>query len=147
METTMIAGLIALTTAAAFAGAAFYVGFAEQPARLLLDERALLTQWKPSYARGFTMQASLAMISAAFGLLAGFQLHDWRWAVAAALILANWPYTLFVMMPTNKRIAAWPLDEAGAGSRALIVKWGKLHAVRTVLGLAATLGYLFLAAA
>jgi hypothetical protein len=147
METTMVAGLIALATAAAFAGAAFYVGFAEQPARLLLDERALLTEWKPSYARGFTMQASLAMISAAFGFLAGFQLHDWRWAVAATLILANWPYTLFVIMPTNKRIAAWPVDEAGAESRALIVKWGKLHAVRTVLGLAATVGYLLLAAA
>jgi Domain of unknown function (DUF1772) len=146
METTMLSGLIALTTAAAFAGAAFYVGFAEQPARLLLDERALLTQWKPSYARGFTMQASLAMISAAFGFLAGFQLHDWRWAVAAALILANWPYTLFMMLPTNKRIAAWPLDGAGAEARALVVKWGKLHAVRTVLGLAATVGYLLLAA-
>jgi hypothetical protein len=147
METTMVAGLIALTAAAAFAGAAFYVGFAEQPARLLLDERALLTQWKPSYARGFTMQASLAVISAACGFLASWQWHDWRWAVAAALILVNWPYTLFVMMPTNKRIAAWPVDEAGAWSRALIVKWGKLHAVRTVLGLAATVGYLLLAAA
>ena len=143
----MVAGLIALATAAAFAGAAFYVGFAEQPARLLLDERALLTEWKPSYASGFTMQASLVMISAACGFLAGFQLHDWRWAVAATLILANWPYTLFVMMPTNKRIAAWPVDEAGAESHALIVKWGKLHAVRTLLGLAATVGYLLLAAA
>ena len=143
----MLSGLIALTAAAAFAGAAFYVGFAEQPARLLLDERALLTQWKPSYARGFMMQASLAVISAAFGFLAAFQLHDWRWAVPAALILANWPYTLFVMLPTNKRIAAWPVDAAGAGSRALIVKWGTLHALRTALGLAATVGYLLLAAA
>jgi len=143
----MIAGLIALAAAAAFAGAAFYVGFAEQPARLLLDERALLTQWKPSYKRGFIMQASLAVISAAFGFLAGFQLHDWRWAVAAVVILANWPYTLFVMLPTNKKIAAWPVDQAGAESRALIVKWGTMHAVRTVLGVAAAVGYLLLAAA
>jgi hypothetical protein len=142
----MIAGLIALTMTAAFAGAAFYVGFAEQPARLLLDDRALLAQWKPSYAHGFIMQASLAVIAAAFGFLAGFQLHDWRWAIAAALILANWPYTLFVMMPTNKRIGDWPVDAASAESRALIVKWGKLHAGRTALGLAATVGYLVLAA-
>jgi Domain of unknown function (DUF1772) len=143
----MVAGLIALAAAAAFAGAAFYVGFAEQPARLLLDEKALLTQWKPSYARGFIMQASLAVISAAFGFLASWQLHDWRWAVAAVVILANWPYTLLVMLPTNKKIAAWPAESASTQSRALIVKWGTMHALRTALGLAATLGYVVLAAA
>lgn len=142
----MIAGLIALATAAAFAGAAFYVGFAEQPARLMLDDQALLTQWKPSYARGFAMQASLAVISAGLGFIASWQLGDWRWAVAAALILANWPYTLFVMLPTNKRIDAWPIETASSDSRALIVTWGKLHAVRTALGLAATAGFLVLAA-
>ena len=142
----MIAGLVALTLAAAFAGAAFYVGFAEQPARLRLDDRALLQQWKPSYARGFAMQATLAVISAAFGFLAGWQLRDWRWALAAALMLANWPYTLFVMMPTNKQIGAWPIDAACSELRALIVKWGQMHAVRTGLGLAATAAYLALAA-
>jgi hypothetical protein len=142
----VVAGLIALTVAAAFAGGAFYVGFAEQPARLLLDDQALLRQWKPSYARGYTMQASLAVISAAFGLLASWQLHDWRWALAAALILANWPYTLLVMMPTNKQIGAWPIENASAQSRAVIIKWGKLHAVRTALGIASAAGYLVLAA-
>jgi hypothetical protein len=142
----MISGLVALTVAAAFAGAAFYVGFAEQPARLRLDDRALLQQWKPSYARGFAMQATLAVISAVFGFLASWQLRDWRWALAAMLILANWPYTLFVMMPTNKRIGAWPIESADRESRALIARWGAMHAVRTALGVAATATYLALAA-
>jgi len=141
----MVAGLVALTLAAAFAGAAFYVGFAEQPARLQLDDQSLLKQWKPSYARGFAMQASLAVISAACGFLASWQLGDWRWALAAALILANWPYTLLVMLPTNKRIDGWAAEDANAQSRALVVQWGKLHAVRTALGIAATAGYLVLA--
>jgi cytochrome P450 len=142
----MIAGLVALTVAAAFASAAFYVGFAEQPARLRLDDRALLQQWKPSYARGFAMQATLAVISAVFGFLASWQLRDWRWALAAMLILANWPYTLFVMMPTNKRIGAWPIESADRESRALIARWAAMHAVRTALGVAATATYLALAA-
>jgi len=143
MEFIMLPGLFALTTASAFAGAAFYVNFAEQPARLTLEDKSLLAQWRLSYTRGFAMQASLAVISGILGLVAAWQTKDWRWIVGAILILANWPYTLLGIMPTNNKLKAIAIDAAGPASRAMIVRWGLLHAVRTILGIGAVLAYLW----
>jgi hypothetical protein len=139
----MLVGQLALVLAAAFAGAAFYVNFAEQPARLTLDDRHALQEWKPSYDAGYMMQATLAAVSAALGFLAAWINRDWRWCVGALLILANWPYTLIGIMPTNNRLKAAAESDAGPTSRALLVSWGRLHAARTVLGIAATLAYLW----
>ena len=139
----MLAGQLALTAAAVFAGAAFYVGFAEQPARLRLDDRSLLIEWKPAYKRGFAMQAPLAVIGFLLGLLAWWQTGGWFWLIGALVLVANWPYTLLGMMATNTRLMALDPAQAGPDSRALIETWARLHAVRTALGVAATVLFLW----
>src|SRR6266550_3520695 len=108
----MAFGLVALVAAAMFTGAALYVNVAEQPARLSLDDRALLTEWKTSYKRGAAMQAP-------------------------------WPWTLIGIKPTNDELLATDSDQSGPQVRALVVKWGILHSVRTAFGAFATLAFLW----
>jgi len=141
----MISGLLALMIAAAFAGAAIYINVAEHPARLGLSVEPLLTQWKPSYTRGFAMQASLAVLGGIAGALAWWETRDNLWLVGAVVLVANWPYTLLVIMPTNLRLMATAPKAADAATRSLLERWGRLHAVRSGLGAIATL--LFLVAA
>ena len=139
----MIAGQLALMVAAVFAGAAIYVSVAEHPARLQLDPRSMLTEWQPSYKRGAAMQASLALVGFALGGVAWWQTADWRWLAGALFMLAGWPYTLIVIMPTNRKLLAADPEHPDPDTKALVEKWGRLHAGRTALGVAAVISFLW----
>jgi len=137
----MIKVLLALIAASLFAGAALYVSLAEHPARRRLDDRAALGQWRASYARAAPMQAGLALLSLLLGLWAWWRIGG-DWLLAGALLIgAAIPLTLAVIMPLNNRLKATAPDAAGPESRALLERWGRLHALRALLGLAGVTAY------
>jgi hypothetical protein len=138
----MLIGDLALTVAALFTGAASYVNFAEQPARLGLDDDALLAEWKPAYKRGFAMQAPLAIVGFVLGGLAWWITGRWAFLGGALLMVANWPWTILAVMPTNQVLYETRPEDADPQTRSLIIKWNRLHAVRTVLGALAISAFL-----
>lgn len=129
----------ALISAALFTGAAAYISLVEHPARLTLADGPLLAEWKPSYAKALPPQSALAIIGGACGIASFFAAGGWLWLAGSLALLANWPFTLLAIMPTNRALKAIPIGEAGPRSRSLLVSWGKLHAVRSGLGLLSTL--------
>jgi hypothetical protein len=128
------AGTFALVLAALFAGAALYINVAEHPARMKLDPEHAVAQWSPSYDRGYIMQATLAVLAGLAGLAAWVELRGTLWLVGALLMLANWPWTLFVIMPVNRMLKTGEGDGV-----ALLNRWALLHAVRTLFSFGAVI--------
>ena len=138
----MFAGLIALAFAAAFAGAAVYVNIVEQPARLALDDQALLSEWGPSDRRGFALLAAFALASAIAGFVAWFESQDVRWVFGALIVISTWPYAFFIMAPLNNQILSLHGGEVGA-ARALVRQWGMIESGFAAIGVAAVAMFLW----
>jgi hypothetical protein len=135
---------LATLFAGIFAGAALYVTLAEHPARMSSDTRTAVSHWAPSYKRATSMQAPLAVLSSLSGLLAWLLGAGTLWLYTAVLIGLVVPFTLIVIMPTNRRLLESNRDLASEQTRLLLVRWGNLHAVRTWMSLAAFMGDLWL---
>ena len=134
----LVAQFVCTFCTALFAGAALYINVAEHPARMGLETSVAAKQWAPSYKRATWLQAPLALLGFASGLVAWLLGASVVWLVAALLIGAVVPFTFIAIMRTNKKLLAPNRDLASPETRALLQTWGKLHAVRTSLSLVAT---------
>jgi len=109
-----------------------------------LETRMAALQWAPSYRRATWMQAPLAIVSFLCGVLVWFQGGCLGWLIAALVVGSVVPFTLAIIMPTNRELLAPNRDLSSTETRQLLVRWGRLHAVRSILGLMSTVIYLWL---
>jgi len=135
---------IAVLSSAIFSGAAIYINVAEHPARMGCDTKKAVTVWAPSYKRAYVMQASLAVLSFLSGISIWLLSGDIMWLIAAIFIGAVIPFTFIIIMPTNQKLLLPERDPNSAETRELLVKWGKLHAFRSILGFIALVIYVIL---
>jgi len=142
----LTAALLATLAAGLFTGAAVYITFVEHPARVSCGSVLAVTEFGPSYKRATVMQASLALIGASAGIARWAAGGGLGWLVSAVVLGAVVPFTLVVLLPTNHRLLDASLDKGSPEAEALLARWGRLHAVRSVLSLVAFASFLILLA-
>ena len=140
-----IVQFVAVLACALFAGAAVYITFIEHPARMQCGVEIAATEFAPSYRRATVMQATCAAVGLASSVAAWLAGASFWWLIAGVLLGSVIPFTLIVILPTNKRLLSPTLDRRSAEAERLLTRWGKLYAVRSVLSGLALLLFLYLA--
>lgn len=128
---------IALWATGLFSGAALYVSLVEHPARMQCGAVLAVTEFGPSYKRGAALQATLAVLGTLAGVVPGLAYGSAAWLTGSLLLFLAVPFTLIVIFPTNHKLLDPALDKTSPEAWALLVRWGRLHEVQTVLGLGA----------
>ncbi len=140
----MLLEILATLSAGLFAGAAIYIDLAEQPARKHIDIAAALAEWRPSYKRAAVVQPLLAAVGFLSALTAWLMGASVWWLVGGVLLVAVIPYTLIVALPTNNRLLDPAIEKNPDLARRLLVRWGRVHTVRSVMSLATFLVFVML---
>ena len=139
-----LAEMISALSSGLFAGAAVYINLVEHPARMQTGIRPALTEFAPSYHRATVTQVSLAIAGFLGALVAWRSRSDARWLIGGGLLVSVIPFTALAILPTNKKLLDPETAKDLALAEELLNRWGKLHAVRSVLSLASLLMFLFL---
>ncbi|CAG7730274.1 unnamed protein product, partial [Allacma fusca] len=127
---------IFIGSAGMFAGMGSTLSLAAVPAMLASTDP--IPTWKVIYQRGKTIAIITVLTSSVAALHLLYKKGDLRYLACAALNLSVIPYTLKFMKPTNNALLALKRakpDEIGKEEKNLIVTWGGLQWVRTVLGI------------
>jgi Domain of unknown function (DUF1772) len=128
-----------------FTGASAYINLVEHPARMECGVELTATEFAPSYRRASIMQAILAAVGLISSIAAWFAGASFWWVVAGVLLGSVIPFTLIVILPTNKLLLSPGLDRQSAQTERLLARWGTLHAVRSPVSGLALLLFLYLA--
>ena len=89
------------------------------------------------FKRAAPFQVSLSTTGTLSSLLVYYLSKEKNYLYSSLILLSITPYTLVFMMPTNYNLMDPGNDRSSERTKNLLKKWGRLHAVRSLLGLAA----------
>jgi Domain of unknown function (DUF1772) len=128
---------IATLCSALFTGASIYINLVEHPARLECGTEIAVMEFARSYRRAAVLQGSLAILAFLASTTVWFTGGSFGWLIGGLLLVSVVPFTLLVIFPTNKKLLDPKLDKKSDRAARLLHRWGRLHAVRSLLSLVA----------
>ncbi len=139
-----IAQFIPVHTCGLLKGSAAYFRLVEPPVRMECGVELAATEFPPSYRRATIVQASLAALGLLCSIAAWSAGATFEWPVAGCLLGLVILFILVVMLPTNKQLMNPALNRRSPEARRWLVRWGRLHAARSVTSGLALLLFLYL---
>ena len=139
-----LAQFVTILSSGLFAGAAVYITLVEHPARMECGAEVAALEFRPSYRRAAFMQVSLALLGFVCSIIAWVAEGNWAWLLGGVLLVGVIPFTLVVIRSTNNQLLDPALDKKSEQARQLLLKWGRLHAVRTIMSLLSLAVFLYL---
>jgi hypothetical protein len=140
----MMLEMLATLAAGLFSGASIYINLVEHPARMQCGTAPAVAQWAPNYQRATVMQASLGAIGCLSATGAWLLGAAGTWLVGGILLGLVIPFTLIVILATNRKLLSPDLVKESPDTRRLLDRWARLHAVRSLLSFSSFVVFLLL---
>ena len=135
----IISAWISVVVTGLFAGGALMESIVDHPARQLTEPAAAIGHMQATLKFADPLMPILVLIGSA-SMLVTYYFHNRAWHILAAALLLFLiiPVSFILIIPVNKKMLAL----SGAAHdhpaiRSLMRRWGRLHAVRSILGCAA----------
>lgn len=124
--------LILFLTGAMF-GTALTASIVVHPILTTVKRATAIEVFKPFFHKTHNVVLSLSIAISIIALIVSIMTGNWWWFIVSLLMHLNGPYTIFMMMPLNRRLMADDVDPESSETAADLKKWGSLHLVRTLM--------------
>ena len=141
--TDLLILLILLLMGAQF-GIALTASVIVYPILVIAKKTTAIEVFKPFFDKTHIWVLVLSIIVTLLALAYSILTGNWWWFGISMLMHLNGPYTIFFMMPLNRRLMDENVDPLSEQTASDIQKWGGLHLVRTILNGLIFIGFIVL---
>lgn len=102
------------------------------PILKMISRTAAIEVFKPFFDKTHKTVLYMSIVISLLALALSIITKNWWWFGISLLMHLNGPYTIFFMMPLNRRLMEENVDPYSDQTKNDLLKWGSLHAVRTI---------------